>query len=117
VLAGLSTGDFLYLAHPDIAGFRFSKETCDREYRRLCEGAKRMGVPLEINFLGLRTNRQYPSEDFFKIAAEVGNDVIFGADAHEAVHVFDAESEKTAKSWVEKYGLHLVEDCFLKQNW
>ena len=110
VLAGLATGDFLYVAHPDIPGFRFSKEVCEREYRRLCEGAKRMKVPLEINFLGLRTNRQYPSEAFFKIAAEVGNDVIFGADAHEAIHVFDAESEEKATKWVQKYGLHLIEE-------
>lgn len=110
VLAGLATGDFAYLAHPDLPGFACSPEVCQREYRRLCEGAKRMGVPLEINFLGLRTNRQYPTENFFKIAGKVGNDVIFGADAHEAINVFDAPSEKIAREWVEKYGLHLIEE-------
>ena len=109
VLAGLATGDFLYLAHPDLAGMHFSPQVVEQEYRRLCEGAKRMGVPLELNFLGIRTQRHYPSIPFFKIAAEVGNDIVFGADAHQAKDVFDPQSEETAREWVDKFGLHLIE--------
>ena len=66
-LAGLATGDFLYLAHPDIAGVRASADCVNTEYHRLCEGAKRMGIPVELNLLGVRENRHYPSEEFFKI--------------------------------------------------
>ena len=68
-----------------------------------------MGIPLEINFLGLRTHRHYPSLPFFKIAAEVGNDVVFGADAHNPKDVYDKQSEETAKAWVQTLGLHLIE--------
>ena len=96
VLAGLATGDFLYLAHPELAGSHYSPAVVEQEYRRLCEGAKHMGIPLEINFLGLRTHRHYPSLPFFKIAAEVGNDVVFGADAHNPKDVYDKQSEETA---------------------
>ena len=112
-LAGLATGDFLYLAHPDLAGTHFTPEVVAQEYRRLCEGAKRMHIPLEINFLGLREQRHYPSEVFLKIASEVGNDVIFGADAHEPENVFDEKTEEKAKKIVQELGLHLIEDAIL----
>ena len=113
VLAGLATGDFLYLAHPDLVGFHFSPQTVEQEYRRLCEGAKRMGIPLEINFLGLRTNRHYPNKIFFKIAAEVGNDVIFGWDAHSPEQLSDTASIQTAKEWASELGLHVIDKPIL----
>ena len=108
VLAGLATGDFLYLAHPDMAGMRFTKECIDQQYRRLCEGAKRMGIPLEINLLGVREGRHYPSMEFFKIAAEVGNDIVLGVDAHAPDHLINTGEEK-ALEMVQQLGLHLID--------
>lgn len=109
VLEGLATGDFLYLAHPDLAGYTFSDELITSEYRRLCEGAKRMGIPLEINLLGIRTHRHYPSPRLFEIAAEVGNDIILGSDAHDPENVKDESSEKIALEMVNSLGLHLID--------
>lgn len=114
VLSALSTGDFLYLAHPDIASFRYSEEVWQREYRRLCEGAKRMNIPLELNLLGIRQNRHYPSRDFFKIAAEVGNDIILGIDAHDPQHFSDKTSEEKALAMVKELGLKLIEKPLIK---
>lgn len=113
ILEGLKTGDFLYLAHPDLAGYHYPEEAIQREYRRLCEGAKALNVPLEINFLGLRSKRHYPDRRFFKIAAEVGNTIIFGTDAHEPHHVYDPESEKEALQWVKDLGLQLIDKPIL----
>ena len=113
VLEGLKTGDFLYLAHPDLAGYRYPDEVIQREYRRLCEGAKALNIPLEINFLGLRTGRHYPDRRFFKIAAEVGNPIIFGADAHEPCYVCHEETEKEALQWVKELGLQLIDKPIL----
>ena len=112
VLAGLATGDFLYLAHPDIPGAHFSPEAVEREYTRLCDGAKRMQIPLEINFLGLRTNRAYPSEKFFEIVSKIGNDVVFGCDSHEPETIFDVETEAKANKMVEKYHLNFIKNPF-----
>ncbi|MBQ7368242.1 MAG: histidinol-phosphatase [Clostridia bacterium] len=108
-IAGLATGDFLYLAHPDIAGTNFSDETFEREYRRLCVAAKKFGVPLEINLLGVRGKRHYPCERFFRIAAEVGNDVVLGADAHDPKDVCEQSGEEKARAMVKKLGLKLLE--------
>ena len=109
ILEGLKTGDFLYLAHPDLAGYHYADEVVEREYRRLCEGAKALHIPLEINLLGLRGNRHYPDCKFFQIAAEVGNEIILGADAHEPKDVCDVLSEKKALQMVDDLGLHLIE--------
>lgn len=109
VLAGLATGDFLYLAHPDVTGVvHFSAERIESEYRRLCKGAKCMGIPLEINLLGLRGNRHYPTETFFKIAGEEGNDILLGMDAHSPEEILETESEKRALEMVEKFDLKLL---------
>ncbi len=108
-LEGLKTGDFLYLAHPDIAGYLFSESAVQREYLRLCEGAKALDIPLEINLLGLRSKRQYPNKTFFKIAAQVGNEVIIGCDAHEPQHASDLVSEKIALEMVNELGLRLID--------
>lgn len=81
-LEGLETGVFTYLAHPDILNFTGDQTVYRREMLRLCKGAKELGCPLEFNFLGFEDKRNYPRDDFWKIAAETGNDVIMGLDAH-----------------------------------
>ncbi len=113
VLEGLRTGDFLYLAHPDLAGFEGDEKNVLNAYRRLCEGAKELNVPLELNLLGLRENRSYPDDRFFKLVGEIGNDVILGADAHAPEQFLHYEDEKKALSLVKKYRLKLMENSSL----
>lgn len=92
-IEGMETGKFAYVAHPDV--FRYepaskSKASVyEEEMFRLCTAAKRCGMPLEFNFLGFANDRIYPSERFFKIAAEVGNEVIYGVDAHSPSSFFE----------------------------
>ena len=69
-LAGIDTGKYLYLAHPDLFLFNGDEAVFDREYRRLCREVKKRNIPLEINFLGLMEERWYPNEKFWKIAGE-----------------------------------------------
>ena len=113
VLEGLSLGCFSYLAHPDLPKFVGDAAAYRRQNLRLCEGAKKMNIPLEINLLGIRENRQYPREDFFEVAAEVGNEIILGSDAHSPDVVFDAPSREKAKNMARKLGLKLIEDIRL----
>lgn len=108
VLEGLETGDFLYLAHPDLAGYDFSPEHVDKEYRRLCEGAKRLGIPLEINLLGMRGKRHYPDKRLFAIAADVGNEIIIGYDAHDPYSLQDDTFETRALQMADELQLQLI---------
>lgn len=108
-LSALATGDFAYIAHPDLAGYTFSEDAMKREYRRLCEGAKRLGIPVEMNLLGIRENRWYTKEFFYKIAAEVGNDVILGVDAHSPSALGARSGEKDALELARKTGVKLID--------
>lgn len=113
VLEGLKTGDFAYLAHPDVAGFAFEQEHIQKEYLRLCEGAKELGIPLEINLLGLHTGRHYPNKALFEIAAKVGNEVVIGVDAHEPKYLADKALENRGLQMVKDLGLKLIEKPFI----
>jgi histidinol-phosphatase (PHP family) len=84
------------------------------EMSRLCEAAKEAKVPLEINLLGLRENKVYPRERFWKIAAETGNEVVLGLDAHCVEHVKMTDTYRRGVELAEQYGLHLIDGSSLK---
>lgn len=91
-IAGMESGLFVCLAHPDLFLYRYpafdgaAKQVC----RALCEAAKRLNMPLEYNLLGQRRSPEarrrgfigYTSPEFWEIAAETGNRAIIGVDAH-----------------------------------
>ncbi len=105
----LSTGKFLYFAHPDIANFTGDDKIYRKYMQKLCEKAKELNIPLEINMLGLMVNKIYPSDRFFKIAAEVGNEVVIGCDAHWADAVAEETSLKAAIELANRHGLKIKE--------
>ena len=89
-IAGMSTGLYSYLAHPDL--FMRGRERFDalaaKESERLCRWCRDHGVVLEYNLEGAQMSENcgrtlYPYPDFWEIAAGYGNDVIIGVDAHE----------------------------------
>ncbi len=81
-LDGLATGKFLYLAHPDLFNWTGDEKTYINKMTYFCREIKKLGIPIEFNMLGFYDNRNYPDKRFWKIAAEVGNDVVIGIDAH-----------------------------------
>ena len=113
VLEGLKTGDFAYLAHPDIVGYNFPQEHIQKEYLRLCEGAKALHIPLEINLLGMLTKRHYPNKVLFEIAAKVGNDVVLGVDAHDPKYLNDKALVAEGKQMAKEVGVKLIEQPFI----
>ncbi len=120
-IAGMSTGIYSYLAHPDL--FMRGREKFDEfaksESRRLCKWCKENNVILEYNLEGARFCDErnvswYPHPEFWKIAAEIGNDVIIGLDAH---HTRSLESNlyyEEALKTLEKLGLHVITELPLK---
>ena len=109
VLEGLSTGKYTYLAHPDVYNFTGEETVYYKHMKRLCEGCKAMGIPLEVNLLGLMGHRHYPSDRFFRIAGEVGNDAVIGCDAHHVKDVADPEALRAGEAYAAKYGLRVLE--------
>ncbi len=108
-IAGMVTGKFFYLAHPDLINFKGSKMVYQNEMRRLCEAAKRLNVPLELNLLGMRDQRDYPREDFWQIAGDVGNEVLFGCDSHTPDSVALPSDYLLGSAFVRKFNLNYIE--------
>ena len=111
----MDTGVISYIAHPDIFNFAGSKEEYDRHIRPMCRHARDLNIPLEINLLGLRTNRHYPREHFWQIAGEEGCPVVLGCDAHEPEAFHDKSAPLAAMTLVDKYQLNLQQTVTLRQ--
>lgn len=112
VIAAIETGAFRYVAHPDIANFVGDEKTYLAQARRLCRAAKEAEIPLEVNLLGMRELRWYPRGLFFEAAAEEGNKLILGTDAHAPEHFTGpdaAEALGDGQEFAESFGLELVE--------
>ena len=59
----------------------------------------------EYNLLGLYRKRNYPTDAFWQIAAEVGNPVILGVDAHQAEALHRPETEAQARAYLASLGI------------
>lgn len=114
VVDAIHTGAFTYVAHPDICTFRGDPVLYETEARRLCRASKEYNVPLEVNFLGIRTHRFYPHEAFWRIAGEEGAPVVFGFDAHDVEAACDDTSRIEAMRLVNTYHLNLLDNVTLK---
>jgi len=109
IIAGMETGRFLFLAHPDLLHFAGDPETYRTQNLRICRRAKELNIPLEINMQGYRENRGYPSETFFRIAAEAGCTVVIGADAHSPDAVADLSACDGCRAFAAKLGLTVAD--------
>ena len=107
-IEGMRSGYFSYLAHPDLANFVGDESIYVREMTRLCTASRELDIPLEINFLGIRTGRHYPAEQFWRIASSCGSPVTFGFDAHDAMAAADTDSLTVALGLVAKYDLNYI---------
>ncbi len=108
VVAAIKTGVFTYIAHPDLPGVVGDDAFYTAESRRLCRAAREHDLPLEYNLLGMATGRLYPARRFFEIAAEEGNAVILGADAHSPDRVAKPEEIQTAKENLAALGIEPI---------
>lgn len=108
VVEGIYSGVFTYIAHPDLINFKGDNNIYEAEMRKICIAARESEIPLEINFLGIRDNRNYPNESFWKIAGEEKSPVTFGFDAHDIKNAYDGDSLIKAKEMVDKYKLNYI---------
>lgn len=120
VIEGAKTGLFSYLAHPDLIAFTGDSVLYEREMKRMITEVAACGMPLEINLLGVREQRRYPTENYVRLLGECGVTAILGTDAHHPEDVYDPSSERWARETAQKYGVPITEeidiDRLKKQN-
>lgn len=108
-IEGLDTGVFTYFAHPDTLNFTPGGALYEQQMRRLCEHALKKNVPLEFNLTGMRAPSICPHEPFFQIAAETGNPVILGFDAHNPDALTRRDTVRAGMKIIKKLGLTLLD--------
>lgn len=113
-IQAMQTGLFTYLAHPDLLHFTGEDKLYRHHMARLCREAKGCGIPLEMNLLGIRTNRHYPDIRFWEAAAEENCPVILGCDSHDVAAACDPAGEKIALDMVRRLGLPLLDTVPLR---
>lgn len=86
-IAGMKTGLFTYLAHPDLINFTGDDDTYKKHMSRIVETSIEHKIPLEVNMYGFLDKRNYPCDRFFKMASDMGAGFVIGCDAHKPEHV------------------------------
>ena len=94
VCRGIETGLFDIVAHPDL--FFREREALQTEEeknefdknareasRMICEAAREMGIPVELNLAGLGKSENYPNKIFWEVASETKAKVVVSSDAHD----------------------------------
>ena len=115
-LRALRSGLFSIFAHPDlfVKGLhQWSPEAEDTSLRLLME-AKAQKIPVEYNLGGVRNRNgrrlMYPYEPFWKLAAQVGVDVVIGVDAHSPLDLIDATAYTNAIAHLQALGIEPILD-------
>ena len=100
-IAGMATGLFDYVAHPDLFchTYRSFDAECAAVSRDICQAAADLGIPLEYNLLGIQYHARgnergvlgYPCHRFWEIAAQYKVKAIIGFDAHSPEHLRHTE--------------------------
>ena len=114
-MTAMEMGIFSYFCHPGLLQFVGDPKIYEKHMRQLCKVAVATDTPVEINLLGIRDGRHYPTKAFWAIAAEEGCKAVLGIDAHKPEDISDIEPEKKALELVKKYGLTLLETVPLKR--
>lgn len=110
VITAMNTGRFTYVAHPDLLNYTGRDLDFYRsEVDRLILEAKRLGMPLEYNLLGMADERSYPNPIFWREVGRLGAPAIIGCDAHEPYRVADPKEIARSTRFLEKCGVNLVD--------
>lgn len=109
VIEGLEKGVFTYLCHPDLVDHKGNKDVYTKEITRLCTKAKELNIPLEYNMLGKFYGRNYPNNDFWNIAKQVGNTAVIGFDAHMPTFMSKTDLRNECANHLNKLGIKLLD--------
>ena len=83
--------------------------------RRLCECSNELGLPVELNVLGIARERNYPCEEFLEVCYECESTVIIGVDAHLPDQFTDPAPLERAYELIDKYNLKTTETIDTKR--
>ncbi len=105
VIEAAKSGEFTYIAHPDLINFTGDKSIYKAKMEQMIITLNKIDIPIEFNFLGFTDKRNYPNKDFWEIAANTGNKVVIGLDAHNPSVYDDKINLKKANDYLKKLNI------------
>ncbi len=105
LLEGARTGNFLYVAHPDLIKYIGSDSKYLKNMEYMLTELKKLDMPIEFNMLGFCDGRHYPNKKFWKLASKIGNKVVIGVDAHEPSAFNRISKRREAMEYLEELGI------------
>ncbi|MBQ9228119.1 MAG: histidinol-phosphatase [Eubacterium sp.] len=110
VLAAADSGEFAYIAHPDLIHFTGNRDIYLQKMEAMLQTLKTLDIPIEFNFLGFTDKRHYPADDFWQLAAGVGNRVVIGLDAHRPAVYADTKHLSEMKAKIASFGITPIQN-------
>lgn len=111
VCAGLETGLFRFLNHPELAIQGYEPgwdEACEKVMRQIYGVCEKYDIPIEINANGLWKKRAYPCENALIISKEYRLRYLINSDAH-TPEDFCAEPVKAAEAFARKLQIKITD--------
>jgi histidinol-phosphatase (PHP family) len=129
VIAGIQSGLFAFLAHPDLImanGMAWNKEL-EAGFTDVIDAAKSYNMPIEINGYGMIKERirsyppcartktgerlQYPVDEFWQLAVKRNAIVICNSDAHSPDYVM--QGVINAREYAVQFGITPIDNIFI----
>ena len=118
LIAGIQTGVYTYVAHPNILNYGGDMGIYETHVRRLCAEAKKHNVSFEADIRYIDDfegeHRDIRSHHFYKVAAEFGIPVVFGCDAHNPAALNDVALYENALRLMDYVGANVINDPILR---
>ncbi len=112
-IEAIKTGRFSMIAHPDVLDFVGDLDFYRQQTARLVNAAKANSLPLEINLYGMRDGRNYPNDEFWRVAGKLGAKAVLGFDSHHVKHVADTAEIIAGLRYADKFGIEVVDEIKL----
>lgn len=112
-IAAMGTGRYSTLAHPDMINFVGDLDYYREQSERIIREANARFIPLEINLYGMRDGRNYPNEEFWRIAGRLGSRAVLGFDSHHVSHVADQNEIIRGLRFADKHGVEVIDEINL----
>jgi len=125
VCAGLESGLFTYLCHPDVYMFRQNEFTaaCAEAAHMICQKAAETNTPVEINVHRINRGKidfgqdgfqySYPHRNFWKIASQYPLKCLIGIDAHDPEELLDLAAVEAAFAELSDLNLDYITEPFI----
>ena len=109
VCAGLETGFFDFLAHPELLLYRYGggfDAECETAFRQIFSCCEKLDIPLEINGSGYLEGRDYPSADALILSKDYKLKYMINMDAHDP-QLLRKRFTSQVKSFADSLGIHV----------